>query len=301
MARSSCSRPTVAAITARARLTSAIHVGFLSLLFTFSAHVSLLSSIALKLSATPSASATGTLAAHLIPSLNLGLSALGDTVSATVFLELDASASMTLSAQAQANASTTVGRRALRYSRDVENVNARQSYGEDDGADGSSSDADDASSDDADEYSDADPFDWDAAYASGANAGRDAATSTADASNNATSTNSATDATMTDSATDAATANSTADTTMTATIASLTASASTASESSKALGASTSASTSFGGCVEIDANLDVNAGATGSFFGLFDATTKVDLFQKKFEIFKVSLMCLRLPAIFCSS
>ncbi|KAF8186254.1 hypothetical protein BJ912DRAFT_972030 [Pholiota molesta] len=240
----------------------------------------------LKLSATPSASATGTLAAHLIPSLNLGLSALGDTVSATVFLELDASASMTLSAQAQANASTTVGRRALRYSRDVEKMKARQSDGEDNGVNDSSSDADDASSDDADEYSDADPFDWDAAYASGANAGSDAATSTADASNNATSINSATDATMTDSATDASTANYTADTTMTATIASPTASAGTASKSPKALGASAAASTSFGGCVEIDANLDVNAGATGSFFGLFDATTKVDLFQKKFEIFK---------------
>jgi hypothetical protein len=46
---------------------------------------------------------------------------------------------------------------------------------------------------------------------------------------------------------------------------------------------------SFGGCVEIDANLDVNAGATGSFFSLFDATTKVDLFQNKFEIFQSEL------------
>ncbi|KAF8186252.1 hypothetical protein BJ912DRAFT_467768 [Pholiota molesta] len=77
----------------------------------------------LKLSAPPSVTATGTLAAHLIPSLNLGLSALGNTVSTTVFLALDASASMALSA----TASTPVGRRALRYSRDVENVMARQS------------------------------------------------------------------------------------------------------------------------------------------------------------------------------
>jgi hypothetical protein len=91
---------------------------------------------------------------------------------------------------------------------------------------------------------------------------------------------------------DAAIADSTADTTATATIASPNASAGTARESPKALDASPAASPSLGVCFEIDTILDVNAGATGSFFGLFDATTKVDLFQKKFEIFKVSLMCL---------
>lgn len=50
-----------------------------------------------------------------------------------------------------------------------------------------------------------------------------------------------------------------------------------------------SGSATFSGCFEIDAALDVNAGATGSFFDLFDANTKVNLFNKDFEIFKVTI------------
>lgn len=47
-------------------------------------------------------------------------------------------------------------------------------------------------------------------------------------------------------------------------------------------------SASFGGCFEIGAGLDVNAGADANFFGLFDKGTKVSLFSRKFEILKVS-------------
>ncbi|TFK33758.1 hypothetical protein BDQ12DRAFT_614698 [Crucibulum laeve] len=54
----------------------------------------------LKLSLSPSVKATGTLEAHLIPSLNLGISALDNVVNVGVFLELDASATMTLSLEA---------------------------------------------------------------------------------------------------------------------------------------------------------------------------------------------------------
>ncbi|KAK7457177.1 hypothetical protein VKT23_010476 [Stygiomarasmius scandens] len=49
------------------------------------------------------------------------------------------------------------------------------------------------------------------------------------------------------------------------------------------------ASASVDGCVDVGAELDVNAGADSSFFGLFDKTTQVNLFSKKFELFKKCL------------
>ncbi|KAF7292168.1 hypothetical protein MIND_01243900 [Mycena indigotica] len=62
----------------------------------------------LTLSASPSVKATGTVAAHLIPSLNLGISALGGKAEATVHMDLDTSASLKLSLEASANAATTL-------------------------------------------------------------------------------------------------------------------------------------------------------------------------------------------------
>ncbi|KAJ3981393.1 hypothetical protein F5890DRAFT_1417792 [Lentinula detonsa] len=56
----------------------------------------------LTLSVTPSVKSTGSLTAHLIPSLNLGVQALDNLASATVFLDLDASATMQLSLDAAA-------------------------------------------------------------------------------------------------------------------------------------------------------------------------------------------------------
>lgn len=41
------------------------------------------------------------------------------------------------------------------------------------------------------------------------------------------------------------------------------------------------------GCVDVGTGLAVQAGADASFFGLFDTNTKVDLFKKDFELFKV--------------
>ncbi|KAF8896684.1 hypothetical protein BD779DRAFT_1433082, partial [Infundibulicybe gibba] len=127
----------------------------------------------LKLSASPSVTATGSVEAHIIPTLNIGVSALGGSISANVFLDLDASAKMTLTLEAQAQA----GR--------------------------SSSSAVPSSS------------------------------------------------------------------------------ASTPSSPTP------SASASFGGCFDISAALNVNAGATGSFLGLFDSNTKITLFSKNFDLFKV--------------
>ncbi|KAJ3756979.1 hypothetical protein EV360DRAFT_47010 [Lentinula raphanica] len=128
----------------------------------------------LTLSLTPSVKSTGSLTAHLIPSLNLGVQALDNLASATVFLDLDASATMQLSLDAVDSNSITV--------------------------------------------------------------------------DNGSSSNSTT-------------GNSTI--------------------------TSSSSGLQFGGCVEIDTGLAVNAGADGKFFDLFDASTQVPLFSKEFVLFKV--------------
>lgn len=67
---------------------------------------------ALKLSAQPSGKATGTVEAHIIPSINFGISAIEGAVDAKVFVELDASTSMTLTVEGSApEKDATIGRR----------------------------------------------------------------------------------------------------------------------------------------------------------------------------------------------
>ncbi|KAJ7118052.1 hypothetical protein C8R44DRAFT_878693 [Mycena epipterygia] len=61
----------------------------------------------LKLSASPSVQATGTLTAHLIPTLNFGISALSGKGQANLFAALDTSAALVLSLDASAQISTT--------------------------------------------------------------------------------------------------------------------------------------------------------------------------------------------------
>ncbi|KAK1222410.1 hypothetical protein PQX77_014743 [Marasmius sp. AFHP31] len=60
----------------------------------------------LKLSVTPSVASKAVLEAHIIPTLLLGVTALGGTAKANVFLDLDASAGVTLSLDANVTAST---------------------------------------------------------------------------------------------------------------------------------------------------------------------------------------------------
>ncbi|CAK5268431.1 unnamed protein product [Mycena citricolor] len=54
----------------------------------------------LTLNADPNVAVTGSITAHLIPSINLGVSALGNAASAKIFLELDANAGVTLNLDA---------------------------------------------------------------------------------------------------------------------------------------------------------------------------------------------------------
>ncbi|KAF9043202.1 hypothetical protein BJ165DRAFT_1529291 [Panaeolus papilionaceus] len=107
----------------------------------------------LKLSAAGTASATGTVEAHLIPTLNLGISALGGIVDATVFLNLDASAKMQLQADASASGSITVPVGGTKTKREIElldefeGVDVEQHTADDD---------DDDSADDEEEIEDVD-------------------------------------------------------------------------------------------------------------------------------------------------
>ncbi|PPQ93459.1 hypothetical protein CVT25_008563 [Psilocybe cyanescens] len=375
----------------------------------------------LKLTAGATGKATGTVEAHLIPTLNFGISALDDTVSANVFLELDASATMTLTVQGEADASGTVQSRS-----ELESSKSRRGYyllspsslntrapqsddgeddsddaedgedGEDDSAeddsaaeeDGSAGDdagadaedddsqddstdgSDDASGDDStdvadnsdssadtgtgdddgltsdatddssdvgdstndnsDDSGDADTND------DGSDSGGDDTSTAGDDAADADNGDDSEDSTTTDDgsdSTDPATADppagdtdadntdttddtntDTADDTNTdgddsdsadATSATLSATsgddsasasatstdtgetaAATSPSGSKVALTDTSANASLGGCFDIEGALDVNAGADGSFFGLFDKNTKVELFSKKFEILK---------------
>ncbi|EPQ61342.1 hypothetical protein GLOTRDRAFT_54265 [Gloeophyllum trabeum ATCC 11539] len=61
----------------------------------------------LKLSVSPNVQADVSITAHLIPSLDFGIQALGNTVSAKVFLDLDASATLDLQLNAQGNVTVT--------------------------------------------------------------------------------------------------------------------------------------------------------------------------------------------------
>ncbi|KAJ7266371.1 hypothetical protein B0H12DRAFT_158847 [Mycena haematopus] len=54
-------------------------------------------------------------------------------------------------------------------------------------------------------------------------------------------------------------------------------------------GSAASASGSVNGCVDIGAGFDVNASASADFFGLFDPSTKENLFSKQFDLFKKCL------------
>ncbi|KAJ7582528.1 hypothetical protein C8J56DRAFT_1055585 [Mycena floridula] len=65
----------------------------------------------LKLSASPGAQSTGSVEAHIIPTIKIGISALGNLVDSSVFLSLDASAKLILTLEAQAAASKQVKKR----------------------------------------------------------------------------------------------------------------------------------------------------------------------------------------------
>ena len=173
--------------------------------------------LALKLSASPGVKATGTLEAHLIPGLNIGLSALGGVVDANVFLDLDASATLTLGLETEAvgvvvvdpKATTAAAHPEVAVRRDSKQF-TRRGYPR---------------------------------HKMLLKVGDVAPASIV--------------------------------------------SVIPATPSPASKGVSVGGSTKFGGCVQLGTGLDVTAGANADFFGLFNQGTSVNLFSKKFELFKV--------------
>ncbi|KAF8877432.1 hypothetical protein BD779DRAFT_1677327 [Infundibulicybe gibba] len=205
----------------------------------------------LKLSASPAMKAAGSVEAHLIPSLNLGISAIGGTVKAEVFLALDASATMQLSLEAQAQAGVTVGNANKRT------VGATEA---------------------------APPSTTKFAVQSNTTSAKALTSGSAGpvvqgSSAQPTETNISTESS-------AGGGNSTEITAGSSTLLPSTSLGAALSASPTSLATTSSASASFGGCFEIKAELNVNAGADGAFLGLFDPSTQVTLFNKEFELFK---------------
>ncbi|KAF8171161.1 hypothetical protein K438DRAFT_1982156 [Mycena galopus ATCC 62051] len=196
----------------------------------------------LQLSASPSVQATGTLTAHLIPTINLGISAIGGKASATVFLALDTSASLVLSLDASARITGTIGDNST-SSAAVSSVEAT--------ATSSATDSSNTTT---------------AATNSIINVA--ATTTSAEAASTAS-------ANATDSSSSAAGPSTTiANATATDSSVNATATAPVVDPSASALAGTrrdnTTTSAAFGGCVQVNAGLAVNAGAQGDFFGLFN-------------------------------
>lgn len=251
--------------------------------------------LALKLSVSPAANATGTIEAHLIPRLNLGVSALGDTVKANVFLELDANAALVL--ELDAKTSSTLDN-------------------------GSTNGTETATTTSASEY------ETGSTVSAGINSALNYSTqasvySTSSASVSAsqgspTSSTSGSESSSVDEvSTDAISyVSSTFETASVGTaryrrrqgqptpvVEAARPTGSVPVSASSGVGgsfvaaggsnASADTSSSLGGCFSVNAGLDVNVGAEGSFFNIFDKSVSETLFSKDFELFQVGMAASR--------
>ncbi|KAG6908291.1 hypothetical protein DXG01_005392 [Tephrocybe rancida] len=205
----------------------------------------------LKLSVSPSVQATGKVTAHLIPSLNLKVSALGDIVNAGIFLNLDASAEMSLSLEGAAQASVTVDKARREMPAVIGRYMPRAAL----------------------VAAEAPPRAL--TTTSKASKTAKAKKTKSKAANAVKSTGKAVKATSTNAGASVVTAAGASP-----------AVAAVVPAKTNTLAVTQDASASFGGCFRVNAGLDVNAGADASFFGLFDKNTQVSLFSKKFEILK---------------
>ncbi|KAF9069976.1 hypothetical protein BDP27DRAFT_1420414 [Rhodocollybia butyracea] len=212
----------------------------------------------LSLSLTPSVQSTGSVTAHLIPSLNFGIQVLDNVASATVFVDLHASATMQLSLDAS----------------DTITVSPSNSTSTDSTGTSSNSTNTDSSSSNSTStsYGNSNSTNYGSTYSAGSSykvkrnvAAAPKPTSVAQAVRFAKR---------------AAASNASA---------SNTSSSDSSSSSSGSSGdsiASSSTGVQFSGCIEIDTGIAANVGAEGSFFKLFDASTQVPLFNKEFVLFQ---------------
>ncbi|KAF7371330.1 hypothetical protein MSAN_00769100 [Mycena sanguinolenta] len=214
----------------------------------------------LTLNAAPGVTATGTLTAHLIPSLNLGVNALGGKAEAQIFLNLDTNAALQMNLDASASATKDITPPALASAEAASSASRRTDDSTDTTDDSTDDTADDETADTTDDGSDDTTDSTDDTTDDSTDESTD---TTDDGSDDATD---STDDTTDDSTDD--TADDTADSTDSTTPGSLT------------------TSTSFGGCVGVNGGVDVNVGVTGDFFGLFDKTASATPFSKSFQIFQ---------------
>ncbi|KAF7368510.1 hypothetical protein MVEN_00174200 [Mycena venus] len=160
----------------------------------------------------------------------------------------------------------------------------------DDGSDNTDSNGDDATqtddtSDQSADGSDQDETD-DGSGLDGANNSTSTDTSLDGDDDDDDDLNNANNSTSIDTGDNADADNSTATTTSTS---DPTATSATATSSSAPIASVTKAAeASFGGSFVISGGLDLSASATGTFFGLFDASKKLSLFKKSFQLFSKS-------------
>ncbi|KAF7351711.1 hypothetical protein MSAN_01604200 [Mycena sanguinolenta] len=243
----------------------------------------------LQLTASPGIQATGTLTAHLIPTINLGVKALDGSADATIFLALDTSASLVLSLDAGATITGTAG----------DNSTSSASVSSAAASETSAASSTDSSlnATDTSAATSVDATDSSAATSSTSIDGTDSTSTSADATDSSAAAAS-TSADATDGSAAAASASLDPTTTVTGTaLGSIitpvpddgtTTDAAVKSRQPPSKRDNTTASASFGGCVQVNAGLAVNAGAEGDFFGLFKDTAQVSLFSKNFQIFQAS-------------
>ncbi|KAF5356431.1 hypothetical protein D9758_009519 [Tetrapyrgos nigripes] len=188
----------------------------------------------LQLSLSPSVEANGSVSAHLIPTLNLGVNALDGLVKANVFLNLDTSATLALSLEGSAG-DIQVGKRTptppVARAPIVKSTSIPRAV------------AAAKAAREAEEF-----------Y-------RRTANNNSTESGNSTESSSKSNSNSTDVSDSSSNSNST--------------------QSS-----SDDSSAGFGGCLQVLAGLDVNAGAEGNLFDLFDDSTQVSLFSKEFQLFQ---------------
>ncbi|KAJ6551312.1 hypothetical protein B0H19DRAFT_1263975 [Mycena capillaripes] len=212
----------------------------------------------LSLSATPGVQATGTLTAHLIPSLNLGVTAFGGAGNANVFVALDTSAALVLNLDASAQIIEPIGSNSTQ-SDSVSDIGTIPSVLP------SSTQSIETTSSLLSELTLSVPA-----------VTITSSLSDSDATILPDSTHSSPTITITPSIDPSATTDT-----------------SSAFETSSIGGAAffpkragPNISESFGGCVQVNGGINVNAGAEGDFFGLFDKAASVSLFAKNFQIFQ---------------
>ncbi|KAG7441408.1 uncharacterized protein BT62DRAFT_937177 [Guyanagaster necrorhizus] len=241
----------------------------------------------LKLSVGTAVNATGMIEAHLIPRLNLGVSAFADEVTATVFLELDASATLDLEIDGAAEANATIGdgSTSTDVSSDMLTTSELTSTGAAVGiaaAESSSAIDSDSQLSSVDTPSSSPP-DMTTSLDPTTSSALIVPTSSVDSS---TVTSISTLSTETTAVSDTLNRKRRIQATPTAEAVYAARSAAARSVSATDTGVSTNTSTSGGGCVSVYLGFDVNIGAEGNLFDIIKGSVTDTLFSKDFELFE---------------